>query len=80
MAGEAPAARRTLAVMSMETRLVMHWTRGERDRTADRKSQVRRPHFSDPSEAGVGADISGFSMSRRTAASERVSLSLLFFC
>lgn len=44
MAGEAPAARSALAEMSMETRLVMHCTRGARARTAERSAHARRRH------------------------------------
>lgn len=33
IAGDAPEERRTFAVMSMDTRLVMHWIRGDRVRS-----------------------------------------------
>lgn len=40
MAGEAPAARRVLAIRSMDTKLVMHWTSGDRRLTPARKVQA----------------------------------------
>lgn len=43
MAGEAPAARSALAIRSMETKLVMHWTSGARDRTLSKSSHARPP-------------------------------------
>lgn len=44
IAGDAPDARRALAIRSMDTKLVMHWTSGARCRTASRSSHALRPH------------------------------------
>lgn len=40
MAGDAPAERRVLAIRSMETKLVMHWTRGDCCRRVERWAQA----------------------------------------
>lgn len=44
MAGDAPAERRVLAMRSMETKLVMHWMRGDWVLTVERWAQAVGPH------------------------------------
>ena len=53
MAGEAPAAKRVLAIRSMETKLVMHWMRGFRFRTAERAVQALSAHPFSSSSLGL---------------------------
>jgi hypothetical protein len=48
MAGEAPAAKSVLAMISMLTKLVMHWIKGDFSRTRHMAFQASTPHASVP--------------------------------
>ncbi len=48
MAGEAPAAKSVLAMISILTKLVMHWIKGDFSRTRHMAFQASTPHASVP--------------------------------
>jgi len=48
IAGEAPAAKSVLAIISILTKLVMHWTKGCDSLTRDIAFQASIPHASPP--------------------------------